>query len=356
MKKSKKSKITQKQKQKTNINININSNNKRAKKSNSKSSNKIQPNPQPTIIQMYSTPPSFQGSLTPNNYGVGRTRQTEGGQTRLENVEDNRIQEEIKNVYDNNRVENLIKLREAQLKQSKSSLVVDDSISDVSNNNQFNGSLQESKLGSQKVFRNPIIDPSIDNMTLPSEKDNDLIFERLLKNEDSKLRNTLKKINRTSIKDEIQEPRAIAPFRNVKASESGNITNNTIGNKSVFNEITNNSLESNMRSNEDTSIQDKDKSRSRPLDTRANNYDGNKKTKKNDSLLISDREFDKSRKARDKEIEQKKKDEKTKAIAAKKEAERKEKEEKERMKKEQKDMQQEDNKPKRSTKKVVKKN
>jgi hypothetical protein len=107
-----KSKVTQKQKQKTNINININSNNKKSKRSRS---NKIQPNPQPTIIQMYSTPPNFQGTLTPNDYGIGRIREQQS-QTRLDSIEDNRIHEEIKNRNDETRMNNLIIAREKFLK------------------------------------------------------------------------------------------------------------------------------------------------------------------------------------------------------------------------------------------------
>jgi hypothetical protein len=111
MKKIKRTKSKVTQKQKTNISININSNNKKSKKSRPK----IQPNPQPTIIQMYSTPPNFQGSLTPNEYGLGRTRQQQS-QTILDSIEDNRIHDEIKNRNDETRMNNLIIAREKFLK------------------------------------------------------------------------------------------------------------------------------------------------------------------------------------------------------------------------------------------------
>jgi hypothetical protein len=188
---------------------------------------------------MYSTPPSFQGSLTPNNYGVGRTRQTEGGLTRLENVEDNRIQEEIKNVYDNNRVENLIKLREAQLNESKSSSVVDDNISDLSDGMKTNsnrGNIISSIMGTQKTFRNPLLNPfnspSFSNMTLPSKLDDELKMERIYnrmnesidimknpiskKNKDTNL-NVLETRNNAYSKDEIPPPRPVAPSKTKEA-------------------------------------------------------------------------------------------------------------------------------------------
>jgi hypothetical protein len=64
---------------------------------------------------MYSTPPYFQGSLTPNEYGLGRTRQQQS-QTILDSIEDNRIHEEIKNRNDETRMNNLIIAREKFLK------------------------------------------------------------------------------------------------------------------------------------------------------------------------------------------------------------------------------------------------
>jgi hypothetical protein len=174
---------------------------------------------------MYSTPPNFQGSITPNNFGVGPTRQQES-QTRLNIIEDNRIHEEIKTIYDNNRTENLIKLREAQLKQgSKNSSVVDDNISDLSDGMKTNsnprGTIISSQLGSQKAFRNPISQPfttpSINNKSLNSKEkllnfetiyeENPLIKNNNSVNKDSNL-NLLETRNKTYNRDVIPSPRA----------------------------------------------------------------------------------------------------------------------------------------------------
>jgi hypothetical protein len=76
---------------------------------------------------MYSTPPNFQGSLTPNEYGLGRTRQQQS-QTILDSIEDNRIHDEIKNRNDETRMNNLIIAREKFLKNIEGGNITDSSM------------------------------------------------------------------------------------------------------------------------------------------------------------------------------------------------------------------------------------
>jgi hypothetical protein len=73
---------------------------------------------------MYRTPPNFQGSLTPNEYGLGRIREQQS-QTRLDTIEDNRIQEEIKNRNDEIKMNNLIIAREKFLKNVEGGNIID---------------------------------------------------------------------------------------------------------------------------------------------------------------------------------------------------------------------------------------
>jgi hypothetical protein len=226
--KSTKTKTNQKQKQKTNINININSNNKKANKSsNGKSSNKIPSNPQPTIIQMYTQPPNTQSLLTPNNYGVGENRQVLGGQSRIDVKQDNQRHEYIANEYENNRIENIVKLREFQLKNTSNK-----------ENRIFN------TINERMQNKINIIPESNEVSQIPDDDrsfSTPLEFDRI--NEENKIFNTIneKEKERNNMTNEDN--------KTSKKTFSSNIINNSIGNKNNFDNDKSKEIESNYLDN-----------------------------------------------------------------------------------------------------------
>jgi hypothetical protein len=113
---------------------------------------------------MYTQPPNNQSLLTPNNYGLSENRQVLGGQSRIDTKQDNQRHEYQANEYENNRVENIIEMRKSQKKQSREvSQIPDDNMSSI-----FDGKLDIQETNS-----------SMDNMTLPSQPDMQLRFERI---------------------------------------------------------------------------------------------------------------------------------------------------------------------------------